>query len=203
MGESWPCDSHARQSFCPSLPLVESSIRLPRHPHPFPGFCQRPGDLRETEAPSPSARLKSRDYAATTWRCPLPLVERLARITMSTSWPRLVMNLRSQSMEKAARRPRRSAETLAPRPPKACRGPSAHDPSFTDCSRLQPHELPAVPVGTTRSSLQPCASSPTSFRLTVSRRSAMASSCACGLGERSGHPPLFAALSRYRPSWLK
>ena len=39
---------HAFLSFHPSLPLVESSIRFPRLPHPSPGFSQRPGDIRET-----------------------------------------------------------------------------------------------------------------------------------------------------------
>ena len=103
---------HAFLSLRPSLPSVESSIRFPGLPRPSPGFSQRLGDIRETEAASPSVRLTSRDYAATTWRCPRPLVERLALITMSTSWPRLVMNFRSRSVEKPARRPRRSAETL-------------------------------------------------------------------------------------------
>ena len=40
--------AHAFLSFHPSLPLVESSIRFPRLPHPSPGFSQRPGDIRET-----------------------------------------------------------------------------------------------------------------------------------------------------------
>jgi len=80
--------------------------------HPSPGFSRRPGGIRETEAASPSVRLTSRDYAATTWRCPRPLFERLALITMATSWPRPVMNFRSRSVEKPARRPRKSAETF-------------------------------------------------------------------------------------------
>jgi hypothetical protein len=108
---------HAFLSFHPSLPSVESSIRLPRLPHPSPGFSQRPGDIRETEAASPSVRLTSRDYAATTWRCPRPLVEPLALITMSTSWPRVVMNFRSRSMEKHVRPPSAAPTPWAdPRP---------------------------------------------------------------------------------------
>ena len=42
---------HAFLSFHPSLPLLESSIRFPRLPHPSPGFSRRLGDIRETEEP--------------------------------------------------------------------------------------------------------------------------------------------------------